>query len=78
MIGFYVSAKEGYISFSAIFYLMFLGFYTFPLPGIRITLGVTIWYWDFNSGFPKVEHWHLRLKFRPASILDQRESFFHS
>ena len=23
-----------------------------------------------------VEHWHLRLKFRPASILDPRESFF--
>ena len=35
MIGFYVSAKEGYISFSAIFYLMFLGFHTVPLPGSK-------------------------------------------
>ena len=76
MIGFYVSAEEGYISLSAIFYLMFLGFYTFPIPGIRRTLGVTFWNWDFDSGFQMVEHWHLGLKFRPASILDPRESFF--
>ena len=78
MIGFYVSAEEGYISLSAIFYLMFLGFYTFPIPGIRRTLGVTFWNWDFDSGYLMVEHWHLRLKFRPATILNPRESFFHS
>ena len=71
-----MSAEEGYISLSAIFYLMFLGFYTFPIPGIRRTLGVTFWKWYFDSGFLIVEHWHLKLKFRPASILDPRESFF--
>ena len=80
-IGFKVSAEEGSISLSAMFYSFIAysyGSYSFPLPRISRTLGVTFLNWDFDSEFPMVELWHLRLKFRPASILNPRESLFHS
>ena len=62
---------------SAVLSLIF-GFYSFPLPlGIRSTLGVTFWNWDFDSWLLVVEFWHLRVKFRSGSFLDPHESLFH-
>ena len=62
---------------SAVLSLIY-GFYSFPLPlGIRSTLGVTFWNWEFDSWLLVVEFWHLRVKFRSESFLDPRESLFH-
>ena len=65
MIGSLVPAEEGYILVKALFFTSCsYGIDSFPLPrGIHRTLGVTLWNWEFDSGFLRVEFWHIRVKF---------------
>ena len=70
MIGSLDLSAKGSISLSALFYpILLLIFRVFPYVGIRRTLGVDFWNWEFDSGTLGVEFWHLRVKFIPESIL---------
>ena len=63
-----LSAKDS-ISLSALFYpIVLLIFRVFPYVGIRRTLGVDFWNWEFDSGPLGIEFWHPTVKFRTLTV----------